>query len=69
MKGEFSRLSFDPRKHYAGVLQQQGRVGLDSDWNEWVEIVLGKIGRLTRDVIGEGGRPEQARPSARCVRQ
>jgi hypothetical protein len=60
MKGEFSRLSFDRRKHYAGVLQQQGRVGLDSDWNESVEIALSRVGRLTRDVVGESGRPQQA---------
>ncbi len=58
MKGEFSRLSFDRRKHYAGVLQQQGRVGLDSDWNEWVEIQLHRLRLLTKDAIGGCGRPE-----------
>src|SRR5437660_2856675 len=60
MKGDFSRLSFDSRKHYAGVLQQQGRVGTDADWNEWVEIVLRRIALLARDTIGSCGRPKNA---------
>jgi hypothetical protein len=34
MKGDFSRWTFDPRRHYTAVLMQQGRVQLDSDWNE-----------------------------------
>ena len=58
MKGDFSQLSFDHRKHYAGVLQQQGRVGTDSDWNEWVETVLRRFNVETRDIIGNCGRPK-----------
>ena len=34
MKGDFSRQTFDPKKHYSAVLMQQGRVQLDADWNE-----------------------------------
>ena len=34
MKGDFSRLRFDPEKQYEAVLVQQGRVALDSDANE-----------------------------------
>ena len=34
MKGDFSRLTFDPTKHFSGVRMQQGRVQLDADWNE-----------------------------------
>ena len=34
MKGDFSRLTFDPKKHYRRVLMQQGRVQVDADWNE-----------------------------------
>ena len=58
MKGEFSRLTFDPRRHFAGVLQQQGRVGLDADWNEWVEAALYRLKTETTDVIGGCGRPK-----------
>jgi hypothetical protein len=34
MKGDFSRIRYAPEKHYTRVLKQQGRVDLDSDWNE-----------------------------------
>ncbi len=33
MKGDFSRWRFDERSNAQGVLQQQGRVLLDADWN------------------------------------
>ena len=57
MKGDFSRLTFDPRKHYRGVQMQQGRVQLDSDWNENLELLLHRIETETIDVIGECGVP------------
>jgi hypothetical protein len=38
MRGDFSRLTFDQRKRYTAVLMQQGRVQLDSDWNEQAAI-------------------------------
>jgi hypothetical protein len=57
MKGEFSRLTFDPRRHFTGMLQQQGRVATDADWNEWVESVLYRLKVETIDVIGRCGRP------------
>ena len=38
MKGDFSRITFDPKKHYSRVLMQQGRVQLDADWNEQAAI-------------------------------
>ena len=40
MKGDFSRETFDSVKHFSRVLQQQGRVQLDADWNEHTAIVL-----------------------------
>ncbi|HEX3127417.1 MAG TPA: DUF6519 domain-containing protein [Thermoanaerobaculia bacterium] len=60
MHGEFSRLTFDPRKHTSAILQQQGRVGMDSDWNEWVEVTLHRLATETKDVIGSCGRPKYA---------
>src|SRR5262245_16051883 len=60
MHGEFSRLSFHARKHVSGVLAQVGRVGLDADWNEWVEVVLRRLAVETIDVIGSCGRPKHA---------
>ena len=56
MKGDFSRDTFDPGKHYTGVLMQQGRVQLDADWNEQQSIHHHRIATQTRDVIGFSGR-------------
>jgi hypothetical protein len=57
MKGDFSRITFDPAKHYGGVLHQQGRVWLDSDWNEDVLERLAAAQREIRDIVGFCGVP------------
>jgi len=57
MKGDFSRIPFDPGKHYGGVLHQQGRVWLDSDWNEDVLERLATAQREIRDIVGFCGVP------------
>lgn len=57
MKGDFSRIRFNPKKQYTAVLEQQGRVSLDADANEQCAI----DGYLRRtesvDVIGDYGAP------------
>jgi Family of unknown function (DUF6519) len=55
MKGDFSRLPFRPQRHYARVLQQQGRPQLDADWNEQVAILFHRLQTLTSDLVGEAG--------------
>ncbi len=45
------------RRHYARVLQQQGRVQLDSDWNEQVAIQTYLLRTFAADVIGRHGAP------------
>jgi N-acetylneuraminic acid mutarotase len=57
MKGDFSRFSFDPRRHYSRVLLQQGRVQTDSDWNEQGDIAAYQRDTSLRDVIGPIGVP------------
>lgn len=57
MKGDFSRFTFDSRKHYTRVLMQQGRVQLDADWNETVEIHCHDLRNVMRDLIGPYGGP------------
>jgi hypothetical protein len=52
MKGDFSRDTFDPAKHFSRVLMQQGRVTLDADYNEQTEILLHYLRTLARDLIG-----------------
>ena len=58
MKGDFSRQTFDARKHYSGVLMQQGRVQTDADWNEQEAIQRRRTQIESRDVIGRCGAPE-----------
>ena len=57
MKGDFTRFTHDPRKGYTRVLKQQGRVDLDADWNEAMEIVTHLDRVRTVDVIGRCGVP------------
>ncbi len=59
MKGDFSRNTFDRRKHYTGVRLQQGRVQLDADWNEQADIVSYQRRTLATDIIGASGAPIQ----------
>ena len=58
MRGDFARLTFDPKKHYTGVLHQQGRVWLEADWNEDVYNRQHLLQQETRDIIGACGAPE-----------
>ena len=57
MKGDFSRIRFNPAKQYTAVLQQQGRVALDSDANEEVAIEAHLRETTTVDVVGQFGGP------------
>jgi hypothetical protein len=58
MKGDFTRDTFDPAKHFTRVLMQQGRVQLDADWNEQGAILLHYLQALATDLIGPFGGPE-----------
>ena len=40
MKGDFSRSTFSTRKRYGSVTLQEGRVQLDTDWNEKSELQI-----------------------------
>ncbi|MGW5472343.1 DUF6519 domain-containing protein [Streptomyces chartreusis] len=55
MQGDFSRLTFDPARHYSAVLLQQGRVQLDADANEQSALVNHFLRRLAADLIGPYG--------------
>ena len=57
MKGDFTRDTFRQRKHYSSVRMQQGRVQLDSDWNEQVDIQAHLQRTEAIDVIGRCGVP------------
>jgi hypothetical protein len=55
VKGDFSRDTFSPRKHYSAVLMQQGRVQVDADWNEQRAIDRHRIEAEARDLFGPSG--------------
>jgi Family of unknown function (DUF6519) len=58
MNGDFSRVTFDPGKHYSSVLLQQGRVQLDADANEQAALGLYHLRAALADIIGPyGGSP------------
>ena len=58
MAGDISRSTFLQPKHYSGVRMQQGRVMMDADWNEQLDI-RSYIEQTTNiDVIGYCGVPE-----------
>jgi Family of unknown function (DUF6519) len=56
-RGDFTRDTFDPLKHFSRVLMQQGRVQLDADWNEQTSILLHYLRALAADLIGAHGGP------------
>jgi hypothetical protein len=58
MKGDFSRRTFNSKKHYNAVLKQQGRVDIDADWNEQTEIRKYIDRTHAGDTIGPCGAPE-----------
>ncbi|HTH21378.1 MAG TPA: DUF6519 domain-containing protein [Nitrososphaeraceae archaeon] len=57
MKGDFSRNTFKKNKHYSKVNLQQGRVQVDADWNEQVDIDQHHVRTSLSDIIGESGVP------------
>lgn len=58
MKGDFTRSTFRPEKHYTSVRLQQGRVQLDADWNEQVDIQRYQQQVLQAAFLGSAGAPK-----------
>jgi hypothetical protein len=52
VKGDFSSFKFKPGSNYLSVFKQQGRVDLDSDWNEQTEIWNERQRQLICDLLG-----------------
>lgn len=57
MKGDFSRRTYDPRKHYSAVLHEQGRVLTDADFDEEHRILSGAHETAVADLVGGCGAP------------
>jgi len=59
MSGDYSRVRFDPKNDFSAVLMQQGRVQLDSDWNELVTLLDRRWRAETTDIIGKSTVPKE----------
>jgi len=57
MSFDISRITFDPRNNFSAVVMQQGRVQLDSDWNEWLGEFARRIRAGTLDTLGRAAVP------------
>ena len=57
MSFDSSRFTFDPWSNFSGVVMQQGRVQLDSDWNEWLAEFVRRIRAGTLDTLGRAVVP------------
>lgn len=52
MSFDLSRIRFDARKDFFGLVVQQGRVQLDAEWNEWVAQLGRRLQAGTLDTFG-----------------
>src|SRR5215831_14560449 len=57
MSVDISRVTFNPWKDFTSVVMQQGRVQLDSDWNEWLAELTRRIRAGTYDCFGHAVYP------------
>lgn len=64
MSGDYTRFTHDPQKHYNRVLMQQGRVQLDADWNEAIEIIQDRLQKQAIDTFGRVAVSRFSTPSA-----
>ena len=62
MSGDYSRFTHDARKRFMSVFTQQGRVQLDSDWNEAAEIERQRLRTQALDTFGPVGVPHDTTP-------
>ena len=62
---DISRFLFQPQKRYSGVRLQQGRVILDSDWNEQSMIEDEEQRRTLLDIVCSKGTPNHYRTESR----
>ncbi|HMD91006.1 MAG TPA: DUF6519 domain-containing protein [Trebonia sp.] len=59
MSSDRARITYDPSRHYHGVIAQQGRVSLEADWNEAQAIAGEQLEARTADFVGPAGSPDR----------
>ena len=58
MTSDLARVTYDPSRHYQGVVAQQGRVSLEADWNEAQAISREQTETRTLDLVGPAASPD-----------
>lgn len=58
MPSDRARPTYDERQQYRAVVQQQGRVNLEADWNEGFHIVSEEQRKEALDFVGPVGTPD-----------
>jgi Family of unknown function (DUF6519) len=59
MSSDRTRISYDKDRQYRSVVAQQGRVTLESDWNE-SQVIVGEEARAEAlDFVGSSGTPDK----------
>ena len=58
MGSDRARVTYDSKQQYRSVVMQQGRVTLESDWNEAAQITNEEIRRETLDFVGPCATPD-----------
>jgi parallel beta-helix repeat protein len=53
MAGDYTRFTFEPTKGFSGLHKQQGRVSLDSEFNEFEEILDRRTRSEMYDTVGQ----------------
>jgi hypothetical protein len=64
MSFDTSRFTFDPRRNFGGVVMEQGRPQLDSDWNEWLAEIARRTQAGALDMMGPAAYPINITPNA-----
>ena len=59
MTSDRARVTYDPSRHYTGVIAQQGRVSLEADWNEAQAISGEQAEARTLDLLGPLASPDR----------
>lgn len=58
MTSDLARVTYDPSRHYHGVVAQQGRVSVEADWNEAQAISREQTETRTLDLVGPAASPD-----------
>src|SRR5262245_61270171 len=67
MPGDYSRRTFDPNRDAVGVYEQQGRVRLDANLNELVDLLDRRLRATSLDTLGPAVVPKDTPDGFRIV--